>query len=70
MQKSVVFYPYENPVNLRHILDPPGSPGQAMRMKVVFLASSKSGEYADVNIVPYKLVFRKTENFLGFFSPS
>ena len=47
--KSVVFYPYENPVNLRHILDPSGSPGQAIRMKVIFLASSKSGEYVDIN---------------------
>ena len=46
-----MLYPYENSVNLRHILDPSGSPGQAIRMKVIFLASSKSGEYDDKNII-------------------
>ena len=62
-----MFYPYENPVNLRHILDSPGPPGQAIMIKVIFLASSKNGEYNDTNIISWILVFQKTENFSAFF---
>ena len=68
-QKSVVFYPYENSINLHHILDPPGTPGQAIRMKVIFLASSKIGEYDDISIISWILIFQKTGNFLHIFSP-
>ena len=32
-------------------------------MKYIFLDSSKSGEYADIDIIPQRSVFQKTENF-------
>ena len=32
-------------------------------MKYIFLDSSKNGEYADINIIPQRPFFQKTENF-------
>ena len=32
-------------------------------MKYIFLDSSKNGEYADIDIIPQRPFFQKTENF-------
>ena len=68
-QKLAVFRSTENYVNYRDILDCHVSSGQATGIKVVYLTPSKNGDYADVDIIPQKLVFLKKENFLPNFCP-
>ena len=36
-------------------------------MKYIFLDSSKSGEYADIEIIPQRPFFQKTANFPEYF---
>ena len=62
--KFAVFRGTEKSVNYQDILDCCVSPERAMRIKIVYLTSSKDGDYADIYIIPQKLVFLKTGNFL------
>ena len=62
-----VFQTDGNLVNHRHILDHCVLSGQETRMKYIYLDSSKSGEYADINFIPSRIVFQKTKNFPAFF---
>ena len=50
--KFAVFRGTEKSVNYRDILDCRVSPGQATRIKIVYLTSSKDGDYADIDIIP------------------
>ena len=62
-----VFQTDGNLVNHRHILDHCVLSGQETRMKYIYLDSSKSGEYADINFIPSRIVFQKTKNFPALF---
>ena len=52
MQKFTVFKTDGNIVHHRHFLDSRVFSGQEKRMKNTSLDSSKSGEYADIDIIP------------------
>ena len=56
-QKSAVFRSTENSVNHQDILDCRVSSGHATGIKIVYLTSPKNGDYANMNIIPQKLVF-------------
>ena len=51
-QKFGVFHTDGNLVNHWHILDSCVLSSQETRMKNIYLDSSKSGEYADINFIP------------------
>ena len=68
--KFAVFCSTENSVNYRDIWDSSFPSGQAIRIKIVYLASSKNGNNADMDIIPQSLFCRKTQNFPCSFSPS
>ena len=65
--KIALFRSTEKSVNYQDILDCHVSSGQATGIKIVYLTSFKNGDYADIDIIPQKLVFWKTENFLPNF---
>ena len=67
--KIALFRRTEKSVNYQDILDCRVSSGQATGIKIVYLTSSKNGDYADIDIIPQKLVSLKTENFLPIFCP-
>ena len=62
MQKSLYFVVLKN-LAITGTLWPAG-------IRIVYLTSSKNGDYADIDIIPQKLVSLKTENFLPIFCPS
>ena len=68
-QKSLYSVVLKKSVNYQDILDCRVSSGQATGIKIIYLTSSKNGDYADIDIIPQKLVFLKTENFLPNFCP-
>ena len=68
-QKSLYSVVLKKSVNYQDILDFRVSSGQATGIRIVYLTSSKNGDYADIDIIPQKLSFLKTENFLLIFCP-
>ena len=68
-QKSLYSVVLKKSVNYQDILDCHVSSGQATGIKIVYLTSSKNGDHADIDSIPQKLVFLKTENFLPNFRP-
>ena len=52
--KIAVFRSTEKSVNYQDILDCRVSSGQATGIKIVYLTSSKNGDYANMNIIPRK----------------
>ena len=67
MQKFAVFRSTEKSINYQDILDCRVSSGQATGIKILYLISSKNADYADINIIPQKLVFWKMKNYLPIF---
>ena len=67
MGKFAIFRSMEKSVKYRDILDCHVLSGRPTGIKVVFLASSKNGNYADMNIIPQILVFLQTEKFFHIF---
>ena len=57
--KINLFLSTEKSVNYQDILDYHVSSDQAMGMKIGYLTSSKNGDYADIDIIP----FLKNGNF-------
>ena len=55
-QKSLYFVVLKKSINYRDIFDCCVSSGQATGIKIVYLTSSKSGDYADIDIIPSKIV--------------
>ena len=58
--KFTGLYGCVNSVNDRNILASYVFPVHATWLKIIYLASSKNGEYADINNVPKILFLRKT----------
>ena len=57
MQNSMYFVVLKKSVNQQDIFDCCVSSGQAIGIKIVYLNSSKNGDFADMNIIYKKLVF-------------
>ena len=67
--KFTVFHCSENVVNQRNIRDCFVVSGQEIRIKIVYLGSSKNEDHADIiYIIPQTLGFLKAEGFLCIFS--
>ena len=68
-QNLMYYVVLKKSVNYRDVFDCCVSSGQATGIKYVYLNSPKNEDFADLNIIYKKLVFRKTENFLPNFCP-
>ena len=68
--KIAVFYSCEKSVNHWDTLASPVSSGQEAGIEVIFLASSKNGEYAHINIIPCIWRFPRNGKFSQLFFPN